>query len=318
MRREGSETELTEALEASLRADLAGDDRALSGVVPVLSHVLANPGEPMVSDDIVARMRGLMANVAQQLLASGDNADAPSPDEITSLSVALVRNGSVVTHFYALAFEGVLSEQLAQSQGLDPVMSPLIRELIGSKDKPVAEMAMALMASQARFIESQKRSHISLFELPPELFDDVLASAKAWAKQQIRPLAKGLDAQLRAQYDEGATRVGLLSRLINLLGASGELVCEMETAGPAVFCSAIAGETRQPRELIVLSCQPQQSLRLALALKACGISSESIVRQFEFIGSEVALPAGFEEWDNDSAADVLIGSPLGAKVVSNG
>jgi len=316
MTREGTDIELTEALVASLRADLAGDDRALSGVVPVLSHVLTNRGEPMVSDDIIARMRGLIASAAEQLLASKE--EEASAEEVDSLSTALASNGSIVTHYYALAFEGGLSEDLAERNGLDPVISPLIRELMGSKDNSVAEIATKLMASQARFIEGQKRRQSSIFELPPELLEEVLVTVKTWAKQQIRPLGTQLSADLKEAYDEASTRLGLLTHLIAMLGASGELVCEIETAGFAIFCSALAAQTRQPRELMVLSCQSHQSLRLALALKATGISTESTIRQFEFIGSDVTFPAGFDIWDGESAADMLLGSPLGAKVVQDG
>lgn len=313
---EGINTELTESLAASLRADLAGDDRALSGMVPVLSHVLTNRAEPMVSDDIIARMRGLIGNAAEQLLAF--NEQHASAEDLDSLSAALASNGSIVTHYYALAFEGGLSEELAARNGLDPVISPLIRELMGSKDKSVAEIATKLMVSQARFIQGQKRLQSAIVELPPEVLDEVLNVAKGWAKRQIRPFSARLAADFKASYDEASTRFGLLTRLIAMLGASGQLVCEIETAGFAVFCSAVAGQTRQPRELLVLSCQSHQSLRLALALKACGISTESIIRQFEFIGSDVTFPDGFDTWDEQSAADVLLDSPLSAKVAQNG
>lgn len=316
MTSEGTHAELTEALAASLRADLAGDDRALSGVVPVLSHILTNRGEPMVSDDIIARMRGLIASAAEQLLASEEQ--QASAEELDTLNIALASNGSIVTHYYALAYEGAVSEDLAKRVGLDPVISPLIRELMGSKDKSVAEIATKLMASQARFIEGQKRLQSSIFELPPEIFEEMLATCKAWAKQQIRPMQVRSTAGIKSSYDEASTRLGLLAHLIAMLGASGQLVCEIETAGFAIFCSAVSGQTRQPRELIVLSCQSHQSLRLALALKACGISTESIIRQFECVGNDVAFPDGFDTWDEQSATALLMASPLSVKVAPNG
>src|SRR3546814_4629440 len=57
-------------VEAVMRQELALGDRALASVAPVLGHLLATPGQSLVSDDLVARMRGMLADIARQLLAA--------------------------------------------------------------------------------------------------------------------------------------------------------------------------------------------------------------------------------------------------------
>ena len=323
MTRDGFDTDLAASLSASLRADLAGDDRALSGVVPVLSHLLAFPGEALVSDDVIARMRGLIGGIARQFPApDGEDAaaakDGASAGAVDSLAATLAGNGGLMMHCYGLAVEGALTLKLSDTQGLDPVMSALLKELIASKDDTIAELAMQFMASQSRFAEGQRRVDTPILELPPWLFDEAVNIWKAWASgQQIANIA-AVETELRGQYDEGRTRHSLLERLLGTLGASADVVCEIETAGLAIFASAIARGTQQPRELIILSCQMQQNLRLALALKSCALTAEAIARQFAFLGHDIALPEGFDAWDDDDAAQLLANSSLSAKVEHNG
>ena len=56
-------------VEALLRQELVLGDQALAGVAPVLSHMLSSPGQSLVSDDIVARMRGMLGDLARPLLS---------------------------------------------------------------------------------------------------------------------------------------------------------------------------------------------------------------------------------------------------------
>jgi hypothetical protein len=294
-----------------LREELISDDRALASVVPVLSHVLAHPGEPLVSDEVVARMRGLVAGIA---MAFPTSTNAESCDALAS---ELAKNGNLVSHCYALGVEGAITQSLSENYGIEPSLPALVQELIGSKEAAIAELAMAFMASQARFSEGHNRGTAALYELPSELFDAAVTAWKLWASSnKISAVSVDLadaEAELRARYDEGSTRLGLLNRMLSAIGASSQVLAEIETAGLAIFASATAKEAGQPRELVILSCQTQQSLRLALALKASGRSSEAILHQFAFLGRNIVLPADFDEWDAKQATDILNASPLSAK-----
>ena len=54
----------------ALRQELARGDMALAGVAPVLSHLLSSPGQALVSEDVLARMRGMLGDLARQLLVA--------------------------------------------------------------------------------------------------------------------------------------------------------------------------------------------------------------------------------------------------------
>ncbi len=58
----------TQSAVAGLRHELARGDVALAGVAPVLSHLLSSSGQALVSEDLVARMRGMLGNLASQIL----------------------------------------------------------------------------------------------------------------------------------------------------------------------------------------------------------------------------------------------------------
>ncbi|MFN9634573.1 MAG: hypothetical protein ACK554_14235, partial [Erythrobacteraceae bacterium] len=62
-------------VEAILREELARESRALGSVVPVLRHLLASDGQRMVSDAILARVRGMLSDLAAQLIAAAAGRD---------------------------------------------------------------------------------------------------------------------------------------------------------------------------------------------------------------------------------------------------
>ena len=311
MTRESSKIAGEAAIMDGLRGDLARDDRALASVVPVLSHALAHPGEPLVSDEVIANMRGFFAGIAREFPTSVDSGSADA------FAAVLVENGDLVSHYYAAGIESAITHSLSEDYGIDPALPALVQELIGSKDAQIAELAMAFMAAQARFSAGHRRGTAALFELPPELFDAAVSTWSAWAESIGFTDASGAEAELRARYDEGVTRLGLINRLLNAIGAGSQVFSEIETAGLAIFASAIAKDSSQPRELVLLSCQAQQSLRLALSLKASGRSSEAILRQFAFVGRGIALPPDFDEWSQQQAAEILNASPLSAKAAGH-
>ena len=311
MTRQGAETLDEAEMTAALCANLASDDRALAGVIPIVSHMLANQGQALIGDDVIARMRGAIDAIAHQLCVL--TFDRKEHVDASALGAMLADSGGLVNHCYALAVEGVLTERLGVDQGVDPALPALLQELVASRDANICQLAMAQMASQACFVEWQQRGGSPLFELPIDLFDDVLDVWKKFALKQGDGFLVQKESEMRAQYDEEATRLGLLDRLLSAVGASAEIVSEIETAGLALFISAIAKSTGQPRDLVALSCQQQQCLRLAIALKAAGRSTEAIMRQLAMLGADISLPLEFKDWDEEQALGLLEASSLGTK-----
>ena len=59
-------------------------------------------------------------------------------------------------------------------EGIDPVLTGLVQELIASQDSGVSALAMQALAAQSRFVQSQRRMELPLGELPGDLFHKAL------------------------------------------------------------------------------------------------------------------------------------------------
>ncbi|MEP3051683.1 MAG: hypothetical protein ABJP48_01710 [Erythrobacter sp.] len=299
------------AIEAILKDELKRGDLALNGVAPVLTHMLANSGGSLVSEAIVARLRGMLADLARQLLQATGAVNAGSgkppvdPDVQSDLADHLAGDSVVLSHCYALAMEGHLSERLERKVGLDPVMSPLVQELIASTNQEIAELAIAILAAQSRFVQSQKRMEMPLGELPAELFHSLMRRWESFPGQINVEDFEGVLEQLKSSYDEGASRVGLFARAISAMQKGARAALELELAGFALFVSALSGLTRQPRELAILSCHERQLARLALGLRTTGLNEQEIERQFEILHPGQMLPDGLDKLLPEQAQAIL-------------
>lgn len=292
-------------VELVLRDELARADRSLRGVQPVLTHMLASSGHTLVSDAIVARLRGMLGSLAVQLISAKAGSAKPHDDirEVDRLADSLSGDSVVLSYCYALAMEGHLTERLEQRVSLDPILSPLLQELIASDVPETAELAMTTLAAQSRFIQSQRRMELPLSELPAELFHTVL---KLWEKRaKGDPAVAPAIKQLKAHYDEGASRVGLMARLVSSMKGGAIAALEVEHAGLALFASALSRLAKQPRELAILACHDQQVARLALCLRAAGLSPEAIERQFLALAPADRLPGEIASLSPARAAAVL-------------
>lgn len=273
--------------EAILRDELARETRALGSVVPVLRHLLASDAQRLVSDAILARVRGMLADLAAQLLAAGAGRDpglrmthTAEAGASEALAERLAADPALLAFCHGLAAESHLAERLHQQHGIDPVLSPLLQELIASDAPAVAELAMNALAAQSRFIQSQRRMELPLGELPAELFHAVVAGHAG----------RDALAALQTTYDEGASRLGLLARLVAAMRRGAVAALALDHAGAALFASALAALGEQPRENAVLACHEGQGVRLALGLRAAGLEPDAIERQFLLLDAAAQLP----------------------------
>ncbi len=286
-------------VEANLRGGIAREGRALASVVPVLRHLLGAPTQGLVSEAIVARVRGMMLDLAAQLIAAQAGCDpatrAPGadPDALDALSESLIAHEALLSHCHVLAAEGLIAERLMQRHAIDPVLSPLLQELIAAEDAAVASLAMATLAAQSRFVQNQRRMELPLGELPAELFHAAIAR-----------IAQGA-APLQAAYDEGASRLGLLARLVGAMRRGALAALGLEHAGLALFATALASETRFARSDAVLACHEGQSLRLALLLRAAGLAPAATGRQLLITDPAARLPDAVAALPPERAAAFL-------------
>lgn len=298
-----------ESVERLLRDELAQGDAALSSAAPILRHLLVSEDQALFSDEVVARVRGMLTDVARQLLQAqieaaqiADGATFLAEREGT-LAEALVSEPAFLRHVHALTLEAQLTLRLQGRGNADPVLSPLLQELVAALDETTAGIAMATLAAQARFIQHHRRMSLSLGELPAELFHTALLLFRSHNGDSDD--AATAERALRQAYDESHGRLALLSRLVMRMGRHAPRALEVEHSGVAIFATALAVASGQERTLAVLSFTDRQYARLALGLRAAGLSQSAIEKQFICLHPDIVLPAGFEMLDSDRAGLLL-------------
>lgn len=291
------------SVEAVLRDELAHGDAMLGTISPILRHLLANDDHSVFGDEIIARVRGVTADLARQLLdeAAGPGGAEPDAGQVDTLASQMVDVPGLLTHVHALALEWQLVQRLQARLALDPVLTPLLQALIASSDAATSGLAMNFLAAQARFCQAQKRMKLPLTELPGDLLHGALESLGATAGEAAEPAITAI----RQRYDESCSRLGLAARLVMGMGGGAVAALSITHAGASLFLSALSLATGQNRDLVVLSTNEAQMARLALALRAAGLKPQAIEEQFLALHPEVALPDGFENLGADGAAALL-------------
>jgi hypothetical protein len=302
-----------DAVEAMLRDELARETRALGAVVPVLRHLLGSEAKSLVSDAILARVRGMILDLSAQLLAALAGRDpatrAPhlaDPAVLDRWAETLMADEPLLGFCHALAAESLTTERLQQGLTLDPVLSPLLQELIASDDPAIAGLAMQTLAAQSRFMQSQRRMELPLGELPAELFHAAVARAQGRAKDEAKDGTALM--RLQAGYDEAASRLGLIARLVTAMRRGALAALALDHAGLALFASALAAATRCPRAVAVLACHEGQSVRLALMLRASGVAFPAIERQLMLAEPAGRMPRALAGISAERAAALLADS----------
>ncbi len=305
--------ESAESLEAALREAVARGDAIAGSIAPILRHLLANEDNSVFSDEIVARVRGMIADVAAQLLdrraaARGetDRSDH-TPGDVSALTRAITTDPALLCHAHALALEWQLTERLQSRLALDPVLPPLLQALIASTDSETAALAMKLLASQARFCQAQRRMRLPLAELPGDLLHNALAGLRvlAGAEPEADSRAAAAETAIRAAYEEGHSRLGLISRLVSSMGVGAVAALSIGHAGVAIFLTALSIASEQDRDAVALSTNETQAPRLALALRAAGLNGKDVEEQLLALYPDVPLPEGFDRLGATRAAAIL-------------
>lgn len=301
-----------DVIETVLREELAYGNASSATVIPILQHLLASDGNSLFSEEIVARVRGMVANVAEQLvetlrIAAGEDEGHAGAIDANDLVQGFVENPAFLAHVHALSIEWQLTERLQSRIDLDPVLSPLIQEYVASTNANVAALTMKLLAAQARFGQAQRRMKLPLSELPGDLLNSVLLVFRSVAHEHDIPesAATKAEAIVRTSYNEAATRLGLIEQLIVAMGAKAVSALSVSNAGVALFLSTLAVGSGQDRDAAVLSTGEAQAAQLALALRAAGLKPDGIRDQFLSLHPDLTLPDGFELINADRAASIL-------------
>lgn len=264
--------------EATLRRDLARGDAAAASALPVLRHLIAADENALLSEEVMTRVRAMLADIAAQLLDGliGD-ADRRShaPEEIAVLTGAFLHDADLLGHVHTLALEWHLTGRLQVRFALDPVVSPLVRKSLLTDDAA----ARAFVSAQARWTQAQQGMSLPLSELPELVLDAVLGILRrlVGAEPSLAERARQVEADVRECHAAGSSRLDAAARFAARL--QDEALLHVEEAGAALFLTALAQRSGIAREAALLATQPGQQARLTLALAAAGASTATVKRQ---------------------------------------
>ena len=297
-----------------LRRALVQGDAMLGGIGPILGHLLSAPDHSLFSDEIVARVRGMLADLARQVLrtqaeATGQRGrDAFADRHGVALAEHFQASSGLMLHCHAIAIEWQLTEKLEDQLNVDPVLSPLLQRLIADSDGTVSSAAMAALAAQARFAQAQRRMELPLGELPGDLLHELLLAWRRYCGETRSDAVARAESRLRQSYDESSGRLALFSRLVSNVESTARNGLAIEDAGAALFLSALAHQSGQTREMAILSTHARQTVRLALGLRAAGMEAAQIDETLLRLHPAVAPVTGLENIDRDTARGILLAS----------
>ncbi|MFD2136079.1 hypothetical protein ACFSLT_14630 [Novosphingobium resinovorum] len=259
----------TQAAEAALRRDLVRGDAAAASALPMLRYLVAADQSAALSEEILARVRGILSDIAGQLLdALIGTADrrAHAPDEIAVLTRAFLDDAALLAHVHAVALEWQLTERLQERLALDPVASPFVRDRIASGDAS----AHGFLSAQARWSQGQRRMALSVAELPEAVLEAVLAILRALvgAEPALSERASAVEREVRSSHAAVSNRLIWAERMVADLDPAVAL--SISQCGVTLFLSALALASGQVRDATVMATLPDQQARLALTLLAAG------------------------------------------------
>ena len=285
--------------EHPLRLALARGERVHAVSAPALQHLLAAPDLSLIAEAVVAHVRGMLADLARQLVEARPRSALVDGALHEALLGRLSQEADLRAHCQALALEWRLAQRVEAELAIDPVLSPLLQAWVAQADAATGSLAMAALAAQARFAQMQRRMQLPLAELPAELFHAVLAAAQDFGA------GEAADAGLRGEYEEAASRLALLARLAREAGGPTSKALNIEEAGVALWLSALAARSGESRDRTACAAADPHLGRLLLTLRAAGLSPAEAERQALRVQPDAELPRGLQDLGTREAAQWL-------------
>lgn len=303
-------------IEQRLAEDLARADQAMFHMGPILRHLLGNDDNSIFSDEVIARVRGIIADLARQLVqALGEaagHADAAgwAHEAGQGLAGMLSSDRALLDHVHMLALEWQLTERLQGRLGIDPVLPAMLQDLIASPDPDAAARGMNLLAAQARFGQWLRRMELPLTELPHQLHQVAVVTMHAYVADDAagRDAAVTAEAVLRRARLAATSRLDLLGYAASLALPVGRQVLDIEYSGAALFLTALSAGAGLPRETAIMCTTETQMARLFLAMVAAGAGQEQIVPAFSALFPAHLPPVAPAGLTASRAAAMLAGS----------
>lgn len=299
-------------VEQILRDELEVGNVVLGTIGPIVGHLVASHDPTLFDDEIVASIRGMVAHISTQLLAATaeagqfDDPQAYVDARKSELAGAMSADEALVRHCHALGMEWRLTKRLQARSNIDPVLSPMVQELVASSDATTASTAMSVIVAQARFAQHMQRMELPVAELPNDLRGRVFEVLRHTQHDLPGAVVDAAENEF-ARADSGGSRSERLSRLLESQDADERKALQVSHGGVALFLTALAELSGQSRDLATVSTSEAQLSRLALALRAGGLKPDQVEQQFLTVHPEVTLPEGFDTLRMDEAARILAG-----------
>ena len=271
-----------------------------------LRHRIASADPSLFNDEVIARSRGLLVHLTEQL------AGGRLPDLCTSgflegrdeILHALLQEPRLLSFCHALSFECQLTRRLAEAADLDPLLPTVLQDMIASTDEATSHLAAACLTAQTQHFRNMERMQLPLRQLPADLLHLALNSGRKRLKNSV--VAEAVEQAVRATYDEGATRYSLFGRLITAPDYPGKRGWHLDKAGVPLFLTLLALRNGIDFAEAVLLLSKGQMVRLALSLKSLGCPSKALHRNLFLLHDEDALPVLASI--TSAAADDMLGT----------
>ena len=268
-------------------AVLSAADHRLALAGSVLECQITLGPSALIDDETVTRVRALAGDLAAQLVAH-------DPLLAAAVRDMLVANRTILQHLHALAIETRRIAVLAARREIDPVLPPLVRRRLDATavGDDAATATTGLLAAQTRLGQALRRMRLPLGELPGDLQHLAHAIADAVRVEH----QKADDHPHGSRHDGTHSRLALLRRVLAGLGDDIAQALRIDDAGVPLFLSALALASGQARETVTLACAEDNPVRLALLLRAAGLTCAQAGAQLLAIRPEAdpalaALPA---------------------------
>ena len=279
--------------------------------IAILSTLVGETDQSLYSDVVIAQVRGLLRDAASRILrlqaeATGDRGrDDFVAEHVDGLTRLFSTDPELIGYAQHLALEWVAAQRLLQRPGIDMALSPLLQELIGHSYPSVAAVAMAVLAAQTRFSQSQRRMELPLEELSAEALKAAIGCWRRYHGGDASDALIRAEHKLRAATDEASTRLSLLERLCSMETRQTPAMFDVEQAGLGLFATALAFKTRQSRRVILCACLMRPKAGLALSLRAVGLRASDVERQCLVFEPDMAPLRGMESVGTREALQML-------------
>lgn len=311
------------AVDANGAALSVPDAHGASGAL--LRPLALGQADGSLGDGVVAHVRGLLEDVARQLVealagaahAGGTCMEGGAQAAFVAL---LASNGTFLGGLHALALEWRLTSRLEERQGIDSVLTPILLAALategeGSEDDTPLALARGLAGAQFRFCLDSRRMRLPLGELPPDLFRIALAALHLHAsglpaadRDDAHSRAIIAERSLRLRFDAERARLALLRRFAGEGAGPAHQnpdQLDLTQAGAALFLTALARTTGLARAQALSLLAPARIGELVLVLRAAGLPAAQAGGCVQALHPDALVPGALLAITPQDAAQML-------------